>query len=479
MKNKRTINPYEYIAFSSGFALLSFELVASRILAPAVGSSIYVWTSIIGVIIAALAAGYNYGGKLADKRVTPLDITWLLLGSSAAITVTMLGAPVLLDVILSTPSDPRVQGMVASVILFAPASFLLGAISPYLARLKNLSVKTTGTTIASLSVLNSIGGITGTFSTGFVFFSYIGSRSTLVLIIIVLLGSSWLIKPRQHFKYRLLIVTSIIIVSMLALVIKPAGVVAIIDTPSASYRISDIQYNGRPIRALAAGPGGLQSGVYRNGSDDLVFGYTQKMADLVAVAPVKESVLILGGGSFTLPQHLAKKYPNARIDVVEIDPELANIARKYFNYKDPANVRIITQDARIFLNNNTTQYDIVLVDVYNDDFIPFTLASVEYAKVLRQAVKPSGLVAVNVIASNNGACGELLSKIHGTYNSQFPASWVYPVSDQSLSIPQNIVLAYGFQPREGMPSSSRLHNLPVESVLSDDFAPVEYLQSQC
>lgn len=479
MESKQNVSSYEYVAFLSGFALLSFELVASRILAPAIGSSIYVWTSIIGVIIASLAAGYSYGGKLADKRVEPLDVVWLLIGSAAAITLTMLGAPVLLNAILQTPSDPRMQAVIASFILFAPASFLLGAISPYLARLKNISLKTTGRTIASLGALNSVGGIAGTFITGFVLFSYIGSRDTLLFIIVVLIGSSWLIEPRRQYKYRLLAVVGIIIFSFVALVVKPAGVVAIIDTPSASYRVSDIEYGGRPIRVLAVGPGGLQSGVYRDGSDELVFGYTQKMADIVSTAHTKESVLILGGGSFTLPQYLAKKYPSMQIDVVEIDPELVSIARKYFGYKDPANVQIITQDARTLLNSNTKQYDIVLVDVYNDSLIPFTLTTGEYTEQLRRAVKPSGLVAVNIIASDKGACGELLASLHATYGRQFPVSWAYPVNGRSLSVRQNVVIAYGFQPLASMPPGSVQLNLSFRPLLSDDFAPVEHLQSQC
>jgi len=479
VESKRNIHSYEYIAFLSGFALLSFELVASRILAPAIGSSIYVWTSIIGVIIAALAAGYNFGGKLADRRVESLDVVWLLIASSAAITLTMLIAPVLLNAILQTSSDPRLQGVIASTVLFAPASFLLGAISPYLARLKNLSVKTTGRTIASLSALNSIGGIAGTFCTGFIFFSYIGSRDTLLFIIIVLIGSSWLIEPRRHYRYRVLAAVGIIIFSLVALRVKPAGVVAVIDTPSASYRISDIEYKGRPIRALAVGPGGLQSGIYRDGSNELVFGYTQKMADIVSAAPAKESVLILGGGAFTLPQYLAEKYPSTRIDVIEIDPELVLIARKYFAYKDPANVQIITQDARTFLNGNTKQYDIVLVDVYNDTLIPFTLATYEYTEQLRRAVKPSGLVAVNIIASDRGACGQLLAGIHAAYSRRFPVSWAYPISDNSLAVRQNIIIAYGFQPNAGMQPDPLQLNLPAGPLLNDNFAPVEYLQSQC
>lgn len=478
-EKRKHIGPYEWLALITGFALLSFELVASRILAPAIGSSIYVWTSVIGVIIAALAVGYTFGGKIADKRVKPLDIVWLLIGSSAAVTLTMLGSPFVLDAVLQISSDPRFQGMLASIILFAPASFLLGAIGPYLGRLKNVSVTTTGTTIASLSSLNAIGSILGTFCTGFLFFSYLGSRATLLLVIVLLLGSSWLIEPRQFLRRRLVAVAIVVLVSSAALAVKPADALTVIDTPSASYKISDIMYRDRPVRVLMAGPGGLQSGIYLDGSPELVFDYTRKMADIVSAAPVKDSILILGGGAFTLPQYFAEKYPSASIDVVEIDPGLAPIARQYFGYKDPGNVQIVSQDARTFLNDSAKQYDIVLVDAYNDVSIPFTLTTNEYVEKLRRSLSADGLLAVNVIASSSGRCGQLLSSLHTAYSSQFDDFRAYPLEDSSLEIKQNVILVYGNRGLEGLPSGDQPLNLPRAPTLRDDFAPVEYLQAGC
>lgn len=161
---------YEIAAFITGFALLAYELSAARILAPTIGSSTYVWTSVIGVIIAALSLGYAIGGILADRRTKSSDIGVLLLASATTTLISIILSRDALEVIASLVRDPRLQGLIASAFLFSPTSFLLGAVSPYLAKLRTVSLKHTGTSIASLSAANAVGGIVGTFSVGFIFF---------------------------------------------------------------------------------------------------------------------------------------------------------------------------------------------------------------------------------------------------------------------------------------------------------------------
>src|SRR5690606_33252066 len=129
--------------------------------------------------------------KVADARVKPLDVAWLLLASGFGVAITLILAPSLLAVLAESSADPRLQGLFASLILFAPASFILGMISPYLVRLRVASLETSGESVALLSALNSIGGIIGTFAAGFIFFGFIGSRETVIIVTAILLISSW------------------------------------------------------------------------------------------------------------------------------------------------------------------------------------------------------------------------------------------------------------------------------------------------
>ncbi|HEX7259955.1 MAG TPA: fused MFS/spermidine synthase [Candidatus Saccharimonadia bacterium] len=474
----KRITRYEIVAFITGFSLLAYELAAARILAPSIGSSTYVWTSVIGVIIAALSLGYAAGGLVADKRVKRSDIAWLLLMAASAVVFTLLLSDTVLEVATSNVSDPRLQGLLVATLLFSPASFLLGVISPYLARLRTISLETTGTSVAFLSAANAVGGIIGTFSVGFIFFGYIGSKETLLFTTLLLIFCSLLFAPYRQIVKRLGVGSLISLFVFISFYqVQAEGVVADIDTPSARYTVQDISYNSQPTRILVSGPRAAQSGVYLNGSSDLVFAYTQQMAVLVEQVQKKDRILILGGGAFTLPRYLAEKYPSSQIDVAEIDSKLVGVAKKYFNYRDRPNIRVYDEDARAFLNANTTKYDIILVDVYSDSAIPFSVATREYAAKLAASLESDGIVFSNIIGTDTERCRPLLRAIHGSYSASFRHYQLYPQGDRELALNQNIIFAYSNQPL--LDDGALKRDLSGGMALTDNYAPVERLKLEC
>jgi spermidine synthase len=486
MKYLKRIRNYELVAFATGFALMAYELAGSRILSPVVGSSTYVWTSIIGVIVAALSLGYALGGVLADKRVKPLDVAFLLLASGFATILTVVTSQPVLDWVAGSFGDARVQGLVASLVLFMPTSFLLGMISPYLARLRTESVATTGTSIAGLSALNAIGGILGTFCTGFIFFGYLGSNQSMVVVGVLLISASWLVMPKHLAVQRLAISAGILAAAFsLPGSSQDGGVRVSIDTPSAHYTVQEGLVNDdgevRGVRYLLTGRGSGQSGIYTSGADELMLGYTQKMSDLVDAAPKKRTILMLGGGALTLPRHLAYKYPDAKIDVVEIDPKLTEISARHFKYDYPPNVTVIAQDARTFLNSNSKKYDIVLVDVYSELAIPFSLSTREFGKVLGAAVNRDGAAIINIIGSDNAECRDLLRALHASYAAYFNEHRAYPVKRQDIEQRrQNIISVYAHQKAGWLPQDKSVRlSRETEFTLTDNFAPVERLMQQC
>lgn len=475
------ISRYEVISFTTGFALMAYELAAARILAPSIGSSTYVWTSVIGVIIAALALGYAVGGKVADARVRPLDVAWLLLASTFGVSLTLTFAPTLLELLGQGVGDPRLQGLFASLLLFAPASFVLGMVSPYLVRLRVASLATSGESVALLSALNSIGGIAGTFVTGFIFFNFIGVTETIVTISALLLASSWLVLPKVMFRKRLAVSLLLAALALLPL-LKPstaAGLVTQIETPSTSYRVFETHNQSGTIRFLSTGPSGFQSGANMNNPNDLVFDYTRKMAEVVAELPQKENILILGGGAFTLPEYLAKQYPASHIDVVEIDPQLENIARQYFDYSSQDNVTVFAEDARAFLNTNEKKYDAVLVDVYSDTSIPFTLVTQQYAARVQAALAKNGVVVANIIGANSAECAPVLEVIHAAYKQILPQAVLFGLADPTLAERQNIIGVYG-QSLEWLDTAQAARvKITDRPPLTDNFAPMEHFQQRC
>jgi predicted membrane-bound spermidine synthase len=478
----RRIGLYEAIAFITGFILMAYELAASRILAPTIGTSIYVWTSVIGVMIAALAFGYAAGGWAADRRGRKQDIIILLIGAAMGIALTCLLADAALATITMTMKDPRLQGVVAAAVLFAPASFALGMISPYLAKLRIRSLDTTGRSVAGLSALNSIGGITGTFLTGFVFFNYIGSRETLILLAILLLACSWMVMARHHVRDRAIVcLVACGVLAAQMTIPAQANVIADIDTPTSHYKIMNTLHDGRALRILTMGPGGYQSGVYTTGKKDLAFAYTRKLAEVVHTAPQHNRILILGGGAFTLPEYLSRQYPSAHIDVVEIDPQLPAIAQQYFRYESQSNVTVIHQDARTFLRTTTARYDVALIDVYNDTSVPFSLTTREYADSLKNVMQPQGIVAANMIGAVSGSCLPLIASLNQTYLHAFPHGVMYHLGLFGSNLKANMVGVYSGASLgwTNQISGQQLNIAPASQSLTDDFAPVEKLIQQC
>jgi len=474
------IGRFEIVAFVTGFALMAFELVAARLLAPSIGSSIYIWTSVIGVMISALSAGYAIGGKLADMRVRASDIAWLLLLAALSVVAMSFLASRFLEVIMQILSDARLQGVVASLLLFAPTSFLLGVISPYLVRLRVSSTKTSGESVALLSALNSIGGIVGTFLTGFIFFSFVGTTQALVIIAGLLGGISWLVAPRTRWRHRLMLMTIIIILAIVSLFpVQQKNVVDTIDTPTATYQVRQAMMGDDEIRVLVMGPSGYQSGVYSDGRTDAVFFYTKKILQVIEQTPQKARILVLGGGAFTMPQTLATKYPHSQVDVVEIDPQLEAIAKRYFYYHSPANVRIIAEDARAFLNKNVNRYDIIVADVYSDIAIPFALTTAEYAQTVKRALQPQGSVVVNLVVGNNQACAPLFEGLHAAYSSVLPEAVFFPNFDASLQKRQNVIAVYGNDLQWLSHKGASRAQVAQSAPFTDSFAPVERLGMQC
>ena len=460
------------IAFVSGFSLMAYELAAARVLAPSIGSSTYVWTSVIGVIIAALSIGYWVGGKIADARNRLSDIIWLCLAAAITVTFTLLMYLSSIESSVRAIDDPRIQGVMASLLLFAPTSFLIGMLSPYLVKLRVTSLQTSGQSFASLSALESIGGITGTFITGFILFGYIGAREAFAAIVVILLITSWLAMPKYRWRLRLGITLAILVVCWGG---SQLGSKTEIDTASAHYSIFTGASNGRPARGISTGPNGTQSGIYLDDPNELLFWYTQRMAEVVAAAPNHDRILVLGGGAFTLPQHLAKTYPQSQVDVVEIDPELAQIARDYFEYRDPSNVQLIFQDARTYVNQAQQQYDVILVDVYSDGDVPFSLMTKEYGDHLQRLLAKDGIVGVNMIAAQTGPCSMLLAALDAPYRQSLPVAQ-YMI--QSPGLPKsNVVVSYSQQPLPW--SGAQTLDLPQKPAYTDNYAPAERLQQSC
>ncbi len=400
------------VAFVASGCTLVIELVAGRILAPFVGVSLYTWTSIIGVVLAALSAGALAGGRLADRVPRNESLGWLLIGSGLAALVVVPMVRWLGPVPLATSLMLRITILTAFV-FFAPC-FLLGAITPVAIRLAVRDLDATGSIVGRITALSTLGAIVGTFATGFVLISHFGTRSILLGIAAGLTGlglcAVGIARPaRRHRLAGLLLVP---VVFGLAGSARTSSWLAARDRGAELVEESNYFTIELDEYTRADGRGPLQVlsldhliHSYTDVRDPtfLVYDYLQGVADLVTVwsrgaGGRGPRSLFLGGGGYTFPRYLEARYPGNPIDVVEIDPAVTRVATDHLGLGASTAIRTINEDARWFVSHfDGRPYDLIVVDVFNDLAVPYHVATLEFYQRLRELLTPRGVLVVHVL----------------------------------------------------------------------------------
>lgn len=193
----------EFTVFICGALVMIYEITGSRILAPYIGTSTYVWTSLIGIILAALSLGYWLGGKIADKKPDIKILALAVFGAGGLVSLTILLQDLILTVIASSGAGLEIKSIAAALLLFAPASVSLGFVTPYAVKLKMSSLEDSGKTVGRLYALSTVGSIAGTFLAGFFLIPFVGSAKTLYLIGASLIGLSMLLAPFTFTRFNI------------------------------------------------------------------------------------------------------------------------------------------------------------------------------------------------------------------------------------------------------------------------------------
>jgi spermidine synthase len=207
------------------------------------------------------------------------------------------------------------------------------------------------------------------------------------------------------------------------------------------FQVWDQVYDGRKARVLYSGSGNAaQSGIALDGESDLLFDYNQRFFEL-ATSTKPRSLLLIGGGMYTLPTALLNAMSEIDIDVVEIDSGLDAIAEKYFDLIPDNKLHIIHADGSDYLRDTAKSYDLIIVDAYNHLTIPKTFTERPTLKLLSEHVSTNGIVGFNVISAYLGKGSYNLRQVVDEYQLYFNAVDIYPASRAlSLWLPQNLLL---------------------------------------
>lgn len=213
------------------------------------------------------------------------------------------------------------------------------------------------------------------------------------------------------------------------------------DTALAHYQIWDTVYSGRPARVLYTGQRQTaQSGLAVDDRPDLLFDYNQRFFELIdGLRPNR--VLLIGGGVYTLPSAVTSVLATVTMDVVELDDQLEAIARDYFGLRSQPGLHIYHRPGRQFLEQSTERYDLILVDAFQNAETPDDLQGLAVARLLRDHLSETGVVAYNRIAVYRGIRGRSLHRHRQDLAKVFPIVNVYPARHgQSPWLPQNLLL---------------------------------------
>ena len=501
---------YLYLTeFFSGMSVMAVELGASRLLAPYFSSSQIVWTIIIGTIMIAMALGNYFGGKWADKDPDPDKLYKRIIISAlwtAAIPffgkIVILGVTALLVVSINT-NFLIWAAFISCMAVFVFPLFLLGTVTPSLVKYTTDSLDDNGRIVGTLGAFNTIGSIIGTFAPTFITIPAVGTAVTFLIFsgILLVIGLVYFISAGR--KKLLVAISSVLFIVM-----------CVVSTRlSFAFWQKGVAYEGESIynylqvkeddqrKILSTNVlFGIQSVYMKQPGLTGLYYDTAMAAPLMAQSGEKSDILVLGMGTGTFAKQCSVYYPDSHIEGVEIDQAIADLA--YSEFELDKSVSITTYDGRAYLNSLkamqgrdtdlTTKYDVIMVDAYQDITIPFQMSSVEFFTLVRDCLKPGGVMVVNMNmhSDKKGSINHCLSD---TISEVFKNVYSVPVTGSTnrelFASDDDDMLKRFYQNTQTLsdePLKEHMQSVQQDleryesggNILTDDKAPVELLGMQ-
>lgn len=426
------------VVFACGASLMGLEMVAARVLAPFLGNSIYVWGSVISVVMIALSLGYWLGGQLAD-RLGPSRVLSPVIALAGLTTVV---APLVAEMVLPRVASwgPRLGSLGAAALIYFVPALLLAMVSPLGVHLAaQRGFERIGRSAGGLYAVSTAGSIAGTIATSFWLIPLLSLEPLVVWTGFVLLGTSLLaLSLRAKEPVRLLTTGTTVGVVVLAAVLGTAVLWRVVPTESVNSQGEtvlferDTQYHRITVTEDDT-TRHLRFDQSHQSAIDLADPFVSRILYpdythlALAAKPDAERVLVLGLGGGAITKRFWRDYPEVRVDSVEIDPVVVDIAEDYFWLPRDERLETFVEDARRYVQRTDRTYDIVIVDAYYSDSLPFHLTTQEFLREVRTVMSPDGVLAYNVISSAAGENSDLFRSMHRTADSVWERLFVFPI----------------------------------------------------
>ena len=382
-------------AFVGSGCLLVLELVAGRILAPAIGVSLYTWTSIIGVVLAGISLGNWLGGRIADRRPGrgPLSAVYLF-SALASVLIVVLARDI--DRVNAPSSWPAILQVIwlTTLMFFVPAT-LLGMATPMLVKLSLRSLGSTGRVVGRIQAAATLGSIVGTFATGFFLISWFGTRALVVGVAGALIVLGVLTTPKWTTRSG---------INVLLVIAFVAGLALTSTTPclrESNYFCIRVLPGDHPRQRILALDLLIHGYVDLDDPAKPIYSYELLYDEMIRAAfPNRRDLdsFSIGGGTYTFPRYMEAR-SDGEVVVAEIDPAVTAVAKDYLALEPGPRMSIHHDDARRVLAGlpAAPKFEVIAGDAFNDAAVPFHLTTDEFNRLVAEHLAPDGLYLVNVV----------------------------------------------------------------------------------
>ena len=484
------------LAFTGGLASLGIEFAAARLLAPFFGQSLFIWGTLIGLILIYLTIGYYAGGRLADRRPD----SRLLFQLTAAAALLTAAIPIVSRPILSVAQSGFAQvsvglvlgSLISVIVLFAAPVILLGMVSPFVIRLRIRELETAGNAAGAVYALSTLGSILGTFVPVFWLIPTYGTRPTIFVLAFLLgvISAAGLYEPGRRRLYLLVPVVIIALALLSGGAIRAASYGTRVFETESAYNYIQVVKSGTETQLL------LDEGSAVHSIYDPTSLYTHGYWDDVLLAPyfgsgrVPGRVALVGLAGGTVARQFTAVDGPIPIDGVELDPKIVEVGRRYFHMTEP-NLQVSVADGRYWMATQAGRYDVILVDAYRQPYIPFYLTTREFFESARAHLQPDGVLAINV--GRTPTDNRLVDALSGTLNAVFPNVFTIETNQRftntviygtsaAASVDQFVARARAEANAKLQPiitdalATGNIRRVPPNGIVfTDDLAPVERL----
>ena len=383
------------LAALCGGLLMALEILASRIIAPSFGNSVYLWGSIISVFLGALSLGYAWGGRLADRHPDLAIVGRLILGAGLWMLALRLAGPAMTTRLAELTGASPGGTLLTATLLFGPPSALFGTVTPFVVRLGAHDVEGLGATAGRLFAVSTLGSLAGTLLCTFVAVPNLRVSTIAALLTAGTGGAAWIALFRSRFRADPLAAALLVVVALTFARPPAIGGGSLLGVHSSAYQTIEVVEIGG-LRALRVDRV-TQSAIH---ADDLTpaSAYAHVAPAALLLQPDMSRVLVIGMGGGLLSRTLRAAAPRLEIDFVEIDGVVPKVAEKYGFWSPRPDDRVHISDGRRFVRRSDRDWDYIYLDAYIGLAVPFHLTTREFFELASERLAAGGVVGVNLAA---------------------------------------------------------------------------------